>query len=51
MFWVHYLCKFCYRIIKKIINKENNDLEAAHQQNGSLSTLFLAELEFANVGF
>ena len=28
-----------------------NDLEVAHPQSGSLSILFLVELEFENVGF
>ena len=27
------------------------DLEVAHPQSGSLSTWFLVELEFGNVGF
>ena len=35
-----------------MINNNNNiDLEVAHAQSGSLSTLFLIELEFGNVGF
>ena len=29
----------------------NDDLEVAHPQSGSSSTLFLVELEFGNVGF
>ena len=37
---------------KRIINKWiNGDLEVAHPQSGSLSTSFLVELEFGNVGF
>ena len=32
-------------------NNNNNDLEIAHPQSGSSSTLFLVELEFGNVGF
>ena len=37
---------------KRIINKWiNGDLEVAHPQSGSLSTSFLVELEFRNVGF
>ena len=38
--------------ISIIINKNvYNDLEVAHPQSGSLSILFLVELEFENVGF
>ena len=37
---------------KRIINKWiNGDLEVAHPQSGSLSSSFLVELEFRNVGF
>ena len=31
-------------------NNNNNDLEVAHPQSGSSSTLFLLVLEFGNVG-
>ena len=31
--------------------KKNNDLQVAHPHSGSLSTWFLVELEFENVGF
>ena len=33
------------------INNNNDDLEVAHPQSGSSSTLFLIELEFGNVVF
>ena len=41
---------FCNKIIN---NNNDNDLEVAHvhPQSGSLSTWFLMELEFGNVGF
>ena len=32
-------------------NNNNNDLDVAHPQSGSSSTLFLIEVEFGNVGF
>ena len=38
-------------MIMIIINNNSNNLEVAHLQSGSLSTWFLIELEFANVGF
>ena len=45
--------KHCNRLVinKKINYKINNDLEVAHSQSDSSSTLFLVELKFGNVGF
>jgi len=37
--------------LKKGFNNNDDDLEVAHPQSGSSSTLFLIELEFENVGF
>ena len=49
--WKFRLCVvLCFNPLSPNDNN-NNDLEVAHPQSGSLSTWFLIELEFENVGF